>query len=49
MSNIEENIEKTISYKFQYFDSTSFMTSSLSSLVDNLAVETHKIKCKHWN
>ena len=36
----------TISYKIKFFDSTRFMASSLSSLVNNLAKEIHKIKCK---
>ena len=35
----------TISCKMKFFDSASFMTSSLSSLVDNLAKGIHKIKC----
>ena len=30
----------------QFIDSTRFMASSLSNLVDNLAVGIHKIKCK---
>ena len=29
----------------KFFDSASFMTSSLSSLVDNLAKGIRKIKC----
>ena len=36
----------TISYKIKIFDSTRFMASSLSSFVNNLAKEIHKIKCK---
>ena len=35
----------TISCKMKFFDSASFMTSSLSSLVDNLVKGIHKIKC----
>ena len=36
----------TISYKIKFIDSARFMTSSLSSLVDNLAESIHKVKCK---
>ena len=36
----------TISYKIKFIDSARFMASSLSSLVDNLAKEIYKIKCK---
>ena len=32
-----KEITKTISYKLQFIDSTRFMTSALSNLVDNLA------------
>ena len=42
-----KKITKNISYKSQFIDSAKFMASSLSSLVDNLAVGIHKIKCKH--
>ena len=36
----------TISYKLKFIDSTRFMATSLSNLVDNLTEEIHKIKCK---
>ena len=36
----------TISYKIKFIDSARFMTTSLSSLVDNLSEGIHKIKCK---
>ena len=42
-----EEITKTISYKLKCIDSTRLMTSSLSTLVDNLAEGIHKTKCKH--
>ena len=40
---------KLISYKIKFIDSTRFMASSLSNLVDNLAEGIHKIKCKYYN
>ena len=40
-----ENIE-TISYKIKFIGSMRFVATSLSKLVDNLAEEIHKIKCK---
>ena len=42
-----EEITKYISYILQFFDSTQFMASLLSNLVNNLSEEIHKIKCKH--
>ena len=41
-----ENVE-TISYKIKFIDSTRFMATSLSNLVDNLTERLNKIKCKH--
>ena len=38
---------KTIFYRRQFIDSTRFMASSLSGLVNNLAEGVHKIKCKY--
>ena len=35
-----------LSYKMKLIDSTKFMVSSLSNLVDNLTEKTHNIKCK---
>ena len=40
-----ESVE-TISYKIKFINSARFMSSSLSNLIDNLAEEIHKIKCK---
>ena len=42
-----EKNTKFISYKLQFTDSTRLMASSLSNLVDDLAVRIHKIKCKN--
>ena len=39
-------ITKTISYRLQFVDSTKFMASLFSNLVNNLADGTHKIKFK---
>ena len=36
----------TISYKIKIIDSTRFMASLLSNLVDNVAEGVNKIKCK---
>ena len=36
----------TISYQIKFIDSTRFMASSSSNLVDNIAGGIHKIKCK---
>ena len=35
-----------LSYKTKFINSASFMASSLSNLIDNLAEGIHKIKCK---
>ena len=37
---------KLISYKIKFIDSTRFMASSLSNLVENLTEGINKIKCK---
>ena len=42
-----EEITKNISYILQFIDSTRFMASSLSNLVNNLSEGIHKIKCKY--
>ena len=41
-----EEITKTISYRLQFIESASFMVSSFSNLVNNLAERIHKIKFK---
>ena len=42
----EKEITKNISYILQFIDSARYMASSLSSVVNNLSEETHRIKCK---
>ena len=42
----KEEITKNISYILQFTDSTIFMASSLSNLVNNLSEGIHRIKCK---
>ena len=42
----EEEITKNIPYILQFIDSTKFMASSLSNLVNNLSERIHKIKYK---
>ena len=37
----------TTSYKIRFIDSTKFMATLVSNLVDNLAEGVHKIKCKN--
>ena len=37
----------TTSYKIKFADSARFMERSVSNLVNNLAEEIHKIKCKN--
>ena len=41
-----EKITEKISYILQFIDSSRFMASSLSNLVNNLSKGIHKIKCK---
>ena len=42
----KEVFEKNTSYKLQFIDSTKFIASSLSNLVNNLSDEIHRIKFK---
>ena len=42
-----EEFTKNISYILQFIDTTRFMASSLSNLVNNFSEGIHKIKCKH--
>ena len=44
---MEKKVTKTISNILLFIDSTRFMASSLSNLVDDLAEGIYKIKCKH--
>ena len=44
---IEKRLQKNISYVLPFIDSTRFMTSSLSNLVNNLFEGVHRIKYKH--
>ena len=41
-----EEVTKNISYILQFIDSTRFMASSLSNLLNNLSERIHRIKCK---
>ena len=43
----ENKSQKPLSYRLQFIDSTRFMASSISNLVNNLAEEIHKIKYKY--
>ena len=42
-----EEITKNIFYILQFIDSTRFMASSLSNLVNNFSEEIYKIQCKY--
>ena len=42
-----KEITNTISYRFQFIDSATFMASSLSSIFNNLAEGIHRIQCKY--
>ena len=42
-----EKLQTKISYILQFIDSTRFMASSLSNLVNNHSDEIHRIKCKY--
>ena len=44
--NVEE-ITNNMSYVLQFINTARFITSSLSSLVNNLSEGIHKIKCKY--
>ena len=41
-----EEITKNISYILHFIESTRFMASTLSNLVNNLSEGLHRIKCK---
>ena len=43
----KKKIIRSISTRLQPIDSSRFMTSSLSNLVNNLAEEIQKYKCKY--
>ena len=40
---------KSVTYKIKFIDTFRFMSSSLSSLVDNLSDRLHNDKCKDFN
>ena len=44
---MKKKLYKTKSYRLKFIDSTRFMASLLSNLINNLAEEIHKIKCKN--
>ena len=44
---MEKKLQKNISYILQLIDSTRFMASTLSNLVNNLSERIHRIKCKN--
>ena len=46
MFHIEE-ITKNGFYTLKFIESTRFMASSLSNVVNNLSEEIHRIKCKY--
>ena len=47
IKNGKKKIIRSISTRLQPIDSSRFMTSSLSNLVNNLAEEIQKYKCKY--
>ena len=47
IKNEKKEIIRSISTRLQPIDSSRFMTSSLSNLVNNLAEEIQKYKCKY--
>ena len=46
VTNIDKDSMKVLSCKRKFIDSSRFMATSLSNLVDNLTEGIHKIKCK---
>ena len=46
---MEKKLQKILSYILQFIDSTRFMASSLSNLVNTFSEVIHKIKCKYGN
>ena len=44
---MEKQLQKNISYRLQFIDTTRFMASLLSNLVNNLSEGIYKIKCKY--
>ena len=42
-----KEISKTIFYRLKFIDSTKFMVSSLSNIVNILTTWIHKLKCKN--
>ena len=45
---MEKKLQKTVSYILQFIDSTRFMASSLSILVNDLSEGIHRIKYKFY-
>ena len=46
-NHLEKTITKSISHNLKFINSTRFMASLLSNLVDNLAEGIRKTKCKN--
>ena len=44
---MEKQLQKNISYRLQFIDTTRFMASLLSNLVNNLSEGIYNIKCKY--
>ena len=47
INKIGKGITKNVSYRLQFIDSARVMASSLSNLINDLAEEIHRIKCKY--